>query len=267
MARRMARNARKQKPWNKVQRTEKFWVGSQQLEAANDNQPIVLTGSTAQYVQGYTAEQLNANYPAVAGSPGLRALQNGKLHRFQGAIWCWLDPSANLLDVGSYDLDSAPGGTHVVPNIGMLTYAWMKVSEGANFNTLNAPLLVGDFNTRPDQDLRNVLLRDDVISWGSIPVFGIVPRNLTAIIGGTSLLSAVTGQHGQYQQDHVARIPFPRVPNGGFTLRKGEGLYCVAAQWPGPASATVDPMNAAAAGGSYGRDILVYPVTRALCSN
>lgn len=239
----------RQKPWNKVPRTEKFWVGSRQLSATFVNTPILLTGMAPQYIEYYQPDALNAAWPDQPASPGLRALQNGKIHRFQGDIWCWLDPNTELGET----VQNSGGGVLPPSNIQFLTYAWMKMDVVADFNTLQGAYPATSFSTQPRHDLRNMLLRDDIIRWGTIPVFGIAPRMRMNL---TDDDSAVLG-YG-YAQNHVARIPFPRIPKAGYTMKQGEALVCIAAAWGGPSEGG-DPTF-------QNRDIVVYDASRLLCS-
>lgn len=229
------------KPWNKVPRMEKFWVPSVYLDQNGVNQIILTT--QPQYIQYYTGEQLTAKSKSsgiVASDE--RALQHAKLWRFQGAVWCWLDPNTGDRQPTGGDDGSSEFGLDVRTNVEMLTYIWLKLSETAATPTLNSPPLPALLDPRPAFELANLLTRDDIISWGTIPVFGISARQYTALFGtGFSSLQAQALNAGQYAQSHVARIPWPRVPKLGFNLKKGEGLACLAGRWPGPGSASNNP--------------------------
>lgn len=265
------RSGIRQKPWNKPSRIEKFWVPATGMAQGTQSYLIspATTGTPTNVAfidgQSLTSDQFQTEVP--------RALQHAKLHRFQGHLWAWLDPQdfaaaadGSPTQEASWAGTGGPGG-HILPsNIAMLTYVWLKLKEVANVsggNTVGAA--PGDFNPRPDQDLPNILLRDDVLSWGTMPVFGIVPRSFTAMYSAAAASRSpqVVGSSGMYEQSHVARIPFPRLPKTGMNLRKGEALVCVVANWGGPGAWTTDGLAVDDPGM---RGIVVFSDYRMLCS-
>lgn len=253
---------------------EKHWVPSPQLHGSgtplpNYNTPIVIPAGfgavDAFYAKYVNAEQANSFYPSVPASPGLQALQNGKLHRFQGHMYAWLDPVVGMDGASGTNSDSTEAQVDMPNNVAMLQYVWMVIDEPANFNVLNSPFAASNFNPRPGQDLLGLLQRDDIMSWGCIPVFGIVPRMRTVLVGPDGLASQMVGNAGMYLQNHVAKIPWPRLPKAGLNLKKGEALACVVAQWAA-LSGFQSAGNPAPLNPLEGRDVHIYDMSRMLIS-
>lgn len=257
----------RQKPWNKPTRMEKFWAVN--AEMPNNGAPYVVPGgasTNATYCAGIDGQVLASDQ---TGTVFPRALQHVKLHRFQGAIWAWLSPDFQRQESNAWDGTAGPGGLETPANVGMLSYAWFKQTETANVPGPGTVVNVTNFNPRPGQDLANMLLRDDIMSWGTMPVFGITPRLFNEIVhtnGTPGIAAAITtmlSPAAQYYQSRVARIPFPRLPKAGLNLRKGESLMLACAAWPGPGAhngltpSETDPLD---------NDVLVYPLYRMLCS-
>lgn len=229
------------KPWNKPTRMEKFWSI---LETVVDAEVINIPASstTAMKIFEVSGQVLAADQ--AQANVGPRALQHAKLHRIDGAIWAWLDPMIQYEDFGAWKEGGVVYGEQPVPNIHMLTYVWMKTQQTSDASGDNPSGAAGNFNPNPTQDLSKLLLRDDIMKWGTIPVFGIVPRIFTAMfrLGGGGVNAAFDAIHtanaGMYLHNQVAKVPWPRIPKQGLNLRKGENLTCFAAAWPGPGSFT-----------------------------
>lgn len=257
----------RQKPWNKPTRAEKFWTTAPEM--FNNNSYLLSgTGTAALYVAGLDGQQLAGD---ANTSVTIRAAQHVKLHRFQGYIWAWLDPQV------SSDTDGRPTeetwgtgtggdfGHPLRPNIQMLSYAWFKLKEDADVAGINAVgQAVTHFNPRPGQDLANMLLRDDLITWGQMPIWGIDPRMYTReyFAAATSVASLIAGHSGMDSVGRVARIPFPRLPKAGLNLRKGEALMCAVAMFGGPGGYVTDPADP----DEVLRDAVIFPQYRMLCS-
>lgn len=264
------RNPMRQKPWNKVQRIEKFWTTYGSLANAPVNQMVAGVNDASQIVAmsgaAMAADQLGNDI-------GQRALQHVKVHRLTGAIWCWLAPldrqnRSAPATTGSHQAFPSttpvtPGfGAEVPPNIQMVNYVWLKLKAEAN--TPSNPGALGnpaDFNPNVTHDWANLLERDDVISWGTIPVYGAVARMYTDVTSGVTQRQEVANP-GQYFQNGVAKIPMPRIPKLGLNLRKGDWLMCYAATWNGPGSFTSNDLDDT----TPPRGVTTYPVIRALCS-
>lgn len=247
------RGAIRQKPWNKVARTEKYWGLSQQLQVQQTDASAAMQGATAQIASGGQAK-----YIVYHDGPSLNGQQDGggaassvnipfghvKIHRFQGDILVWMpqdhpDPAP----ISEFtEREDGTDGTKPLPNAAMVTYAWMKLDEVASTPVGGGVYPAANMNPRPDQFLSNLLTRDDIIKWGTVLVRGINPmmRNLiqsAEITAGGAQQQALgfhMGNPGQWEAGGVARIPFPRIPKFGLNLGKGEALVCVAAAWPGP---------------------------------
>lgn len=250
----MRRRGFRQKPWNKVTRQHKFWVPAPDLTLAQTNESgigVGLSGATktiktnaAAYVVALHAEGLTGQPVAGAISASQRALQHVKLHRFQGDIFVWcqqFDTSPPPKSIFQTE-EAGTDGTVPEPDATMLTYAWLKLKEGSNTPLDNGLFSASNVNPRPDQDLINMMMRDDVMKWGNLVVRGITPRyrNQKSVTSGTDVdLSGYEVVNAGFLEGRgVTKIPFPRIPKGGLTLRKGEALVCVAAIWPGPMSAS-----------------------------
>lgn len=260
----------RQKPWNKVARIEKFWTTCPTLPNAAVY-TLVAGSNNAEQIMGLTGPELAADQTLAA--IGQRALQHVKIHRIQGHLWAWCAPldgdrisgAASSTTVGAYP-DTSPQipntGNDVPPNIVMLNYVWLKLKTDAN--TPSDPTTLGvpaDFNPNVTHDLANLLERDDILSWGTIPIFGAVVRMYTTQ-PATNTQAMQVANPGQYFQDHVAKIPLPRVPKMGLNLRKGESLACFAAIWDGPGSITSNNIDDV----TPPRGVIVYPTLRLLCS-
>lgn len=267
------RSQLKQKPWNKIRRDEKFWALARRGMYASSNIPLQVQSTIPTVVSILRGEDLSSD-PVNAGNLG-GAASHCKVHRFQGAIWAWLNnsspggPTSKLFSMNT--AAGATDGGHAPPNIQMLTYVWLKLKDVANAMHFNAAAgsIPSDYSPHPLGDLPNLLVRDDIIKWGTIPVFGIIPRYVQQVLEDTlneAIRYSDTALTGMYLQNHVARIPYPRVPKGGFTLKKGEGLLCMAARWDGPGAAVGTEINDEyPVDGS--RFVTVYEQTRVLCSN
>lgn len=274
------RSGLRQKPWNKVTRMEKFWtVPSEVPNAAvytaaqastNAIQIVAITGASL------AADQFNA-------AAGQRALQHAKLHRFDGYLWAWLAPNGSGASPGpthlrgSYRLDDladnleqfGTGGIQLPPNLQMCTYVWLKLkatADAATFSVDRQSGTAGNWNPQPYLDLPNLLLRDDILRWGTLPVWGKVPEMYTQMQRAPSddldMASIVVGNAGMWMQNSVAKIPFPRLPKEGLNLKAGEVLACFIANWAGPANHSFDTLDDA----QPVRDMIVYPQYRLLCS-
>lgn len=254
----------RQKPWNKVQRIEKFWTLPPLMYSGPAGVFTLDAGTTnAQYVARLVGEGLAADLGA--GAIGQRALSHVKIHRFQGKLFCWLDPAdENFFELDArFDEAGGPAGQPVPPNIQMLTYVWMKLKDDADVPETNALTAVTHYNPRPDQDLNSLLIRDDIISWGSIAVYGTDPYMFTNTGGPVSAL--VVGAAGMWRGPREpTHIPFPRIPKAGLNLRKGESLVCACSTWPGPGGNAQSPSNPTAV--QTRRNVVVMPNYRLLCS-
>lgn len=276
------------KPWNRVQRREKFWaVDVNTLNASGHRIELGVT-SVAEVCN------LQGSILTVGGAPvEFGALSHAKIHRFDGAIHCWLandeaDDEApdGQLKPGLFSNTTADSCEYPLPvectreqppNIVMLTYVWIKFKTEANSNVdTQVPGSPTSWNPTPAEngvvgDLPRLLLRDDIMRWGTVPVFGIVGRAYSHQSPGDGLIASPWAEDvsnsGQYFQGHVAKIPFPRVPKEGLNLRKGEALMCLAGLFPGPGyshglgnAGTFVAQNAS-------RAIWIQPLMRMLCSN
>lgn len=269
-----------QKPWNKVPRIQKFWTSNRSPE--NDPAQAVIVGGTGPYttnasvVVGLFGDQL-ASDPTSGVS--LRSQEHVKIHRLQGHLWCWLTPMSNAGEVAFWN-DGSPGGTQDYPgNVALLNYVWLKVKAIAD-----SPGIVGlanvqgpdSFNPNITQDWQGLAARDDLLRFGTLPVFGAVPRMLTKlqdnVVAGTATTptqahadyqGTVMGNAGQYLQGHLAKIPLPRIGKMGLNLRKGEALLCIGSVMAGgPCSPDSDSLDDA----TVRRGVVVYNDIRALCS-
>jgi len=255
----------RQKPWNKVTRIEKFWTVNPELPSQLPPYTVQTNSPNAQYVVGLTGQLLASDQNATEFP---RALQHVKLHKFQGAIWAWLNPADHFEEENSWTGTNGPGGLTPSANIGMLSYAWFKLKEDANVPGPGTVINVANYNIRPNQDMADMLLRDDIISWGTVPVFGISPFNFTPLVhtnataGVAAGISAMITEAGVYRQNHVAKVPFPRLPKTGMNLRKGEALMCAVAAWMGPGAVDGNPVTTEDAS----REVQVFPLYRMLCS-
>lgn len=268
------RNTLRQKPWNVPTRAEKFWS----VPSSLGNNPAYIDAAphTPTRIVAITAADLNQDQGLTGVN--MRALQNGKLHRFQGAIWAWLERNAYPADtVAGYTMTDDPinatqlvtAGTRPNSNVALLNYVWLKLkqsSDSSSFDVASNTILgaTTQFNPFPAAtgDLGALLLRDDIISWGSVPVFGCVPLQLSRLkhLVNDSLNSFLVTLPGQYLQGHVCKVPFPRLPKTGLNLRAGEALCCFVATIGGPGG-----------GGDIDEDLLdrgtrVHPQFRMLCS-
>lgn len=266
------RQGLRQKPWNKPTRAEKWWAvpsitynGLSNILTLGNNDPTMVLALDGATLRG------EFSTPATPMS-----MQRVKLHRFQGYIWCYLDPQDQVerYVAATTQLPQSAGAKSTVlanteepeSNISMLNYAWLKVKElGLTPGTQQLPAGTAGLATEraysvKNSNLGNMLLRDDLITWGTIPVFGTCPRMFSEQAATTNG-AMVLGNPGQYLQSHVAKIPFPRVPKSGFNLGHGEALICVAAQWPGPGDLqdTLDDTVGR-------RNLVIAPQLRCLCS-
>lgn len=236
-----------QKPWNKVQRMEKFWTLTQ--DTVNFQVTEIGSGTSA---AGYavaadgnklTSDQFVTNQP--------RALQHCKVHRIQGHVYAWLRLQANGAVTNGFrrqaansdQLNAALGDNNLLrvyegelppPNMCMLSYVWYKQKDKANTPNDDALVAIGDFNPHPTQDLPNILLRDDIMGWGSVPCFGATPMMFNFGSGSTLLNRMLITNPGQYTHNQVCKIPLPRIPKAGLNLRQGEQLVCAVSPWAGP---------------------------------
>jgi len=263
----------RQKPWNKPTRMEKWWAipGPNTANAAvvtavaGLNYPMLVVALDGAILRG---EQ------TVSAAP--MSMQNVKLHRFQGHIWAWLDPldaqrhysAADEIHGPAVGESASDTNTVQAPsNIAMCNYAWLKVKELGNVpGSGDLPSGPGgivferNYNMVPTA-ISAMLLRDDLIAWGCVPVFGTVPRmysEQSATGKGTMLVANA----GMYMQNHVAKIPFPRLPKAGLNLGHGESLVLVANNWNGPGDKdtnTIDDSTPA-------RGLVTWNQFRCLCS-
>ena len=259
-----------QKPWNKVPRIEKFWTTYGRL---SDAPSIQLSPNTnnADFVVAMTGAELAADQ--LGNAIDQRALQHVKVHRMQGHIWAWLAPMqhVNLMAAaGTTTPPAYPQVTPIVPskgaeipsNIQMVNYVWLKLKADAN--TASNPGFLGtaaDFNPNITHDLANLLERDDVIRWGTVPVYGQVVRMYNDRAAG-DLQALEVSNPGQYFQNGVAQIPLPRLPKSGLNLRKGEWLMCYVATWNGPGTFSSNNLDDQ----TPNRGVVLYPCIRMLCS-
>lgn len=268
-----------QKPWNKVQRMEKFWtMTSEQVNF----QPSLISASAGATAPGLAIVMEGNKLAAdqfVTAQP--RALQHVKVHRIQGHIWCWLAPNpSGVLQNNGFEheaattqtLNAAPHDDLVLPiyqgefpppNVAMLAYAWLKLKNQANTPNDDVLASMTNYDPRPDQDSSNLLLRDDIIGWGHVPVFGVTPYmyNHGSTAGNQPNHMTVVNA-GQYVQPHVAKIPLPRIPKAGLNLRQGESLICAINAWQGPGGIG----NWAPDDNPVWRDVVVSTQIRVLCS-
>lgn len=97
-------------------------------------------------------------------------------------------------------------------------YAWFKFHQDFS-NTL--PGNIGtQFPMRPDENLRSMLARKDIIRWGFVDI----PRQMNRQeedLGASISLANMPGPRPR------AFIPFPRFPRGGFKMTSRELLMCI----------------------------------------
>lgn len=267
----------RQKPWNKVARIEKFWSPSPQMTVgATDvtkfsGTAAQVSGTSAQYICFLDAEQLCGNQAAGAFEATQRALQHVKIHRFQGSIMVWINANDQSPIANSAFRSQEAGDDGNVPEVDavMLTYMWLKLTEVSNTAVSNGVYSAGNFNPRPDQDLPNLMMRDDIMKWGNVLVKGPTPRYGNQKSGISLTDSNLRGyeivDQGMMGARHIAHVPMPRVPKLGLNLRKGEALVCTAAIWPGPTAKNGGDIFAYQAGGG---DVTVnyLQMFRTLCS-
>jgi len=260
-----------QKPWNKVTRAEKSWALTKFRFNEAPEETIIVDGiGNTQVVSFITAEALMQD-PTGPGTAGTTQM-NCKLHRIQGNIWCWLNPAQLLSEplTASVNIAGSQAVTGVAgyANVAMLTYAWLKLSVTANsFHNTALAGSVSDYGMYPATDLAKMLMRDDLMKWDTIPVHGILPRNLIrrAWTATNTYLDSLDPLSGQSLFAGVAKIPYPRIPKGGLNLRKGEALVCLAAQWAGPgASDGADALTPYI--DDPARTIVTYELSRCLIS-
>lgn len=233
---------------------------------------IGVSGTGAALALYYTGETLADQAAATQAY----ALANVKLHRFQGDVFVWMDPFENPdnhalgggHDDGGY-FNNAPG-----PTACLLTYVWLKLKDVANANINNGVAAASNYDPRPDQDLKFLLRRKDIMRWGTVLVHRIEPM-MMAYLGdvtqGGALHGFQQGNPGSYLHDRVAKIPFPKIPRGGLNLVKGEALCCFVACWPAMSANTASSPftdRANVGGGTVLSpvNVTVYDVSRMLCS-
>jgi len=259
------------KPWNKVPKRDKFWTFNEGLQNA-----LVynLAAGSNNAVQICEIAGSNLTDAPGAVNTGIRALEHAKLHRIQGYIWAWLAPlekmkfsavastsTTNLSYTGSAQGQST--GNDVPSNICMMNYVWLKLKTDANVPSQPVQLgAAADFNPNVTHDLTNLMQRDDILAWGTIPVFGIVPRMYTLQPATGNAGSMMVGNAGMYLQNHVAKVLIPRMPKEGLNLKKGEVLACFVAAWPGPGDFNSDDIDDT----TPSRKVVIYPCLRFRCS-
>lgn len=263
----------RQKPWNKPTRMEKWWAtpgpnlanAQAEIQAAGVNNALLCCKLDGALLRGEET---------VAAAP--MSMQNVKLHRFQGAIWAWLSPLDALRKYAARDSGTGPvagqsgiqANTELPPsNVAMCNYVWLKVKElGIDPGEGQLPMGTSgvvferQYAVSPTR-INTMLLRDDIMAWGSVPVFGIVPRMYTNQ-DATNFGGAIVGNAGMYLQSHVARIPFPRLPKAGLNLGHGEALTLVVNQYNGPGDTATEQLDDS----TPDRSLVVWNQFRCLCS-
>lgn len=264
-------NRLRQKPWNKPTRIEKFWAVP--LSEVNVTSFAILTNGTAQQVVNVSGTELAAQGIVQNGIGPNSALAHVKLHRIQGQILAWLDPTTSNLERGAIDTAVGIGtsavtleaGAQRLPDVHMVNYVWLKLKTDADSSTDPAQLgAATNFNPRPGQDWPALMVRDDILAWGCVPVFGIRTRMLNQwLFGATTTVNNTEWltEQGQYSHEHVAKIPLPRIGKLGMNLRRGERLACFAASFPGPGGVSASVEDDASS-----RDVIVFPQLRYFCS-
>lgn len=261
-----------QKPWNKPSRAEKFWAVPTQ--GSGGNSYYITVSNSAFWVVNVSGYELSATGLVASAAGTNSALGHCKVHRIQGHIWAWLDPTDQEVLRGAVAQESSIGtgtdakdqGDYIHSNIAMVNYVWLKLKTDANTptegGTMGAP---ADLNPHPTNDLTQLLVRDDIIGWGTVPVFGIIPRMWTqfphpGVVGQVENIMW-NSMPAQYLQQHVAKIPVPRMPKMGLNLRRGERLVCAVAQIPGPGGDAAAVIDDAAQ-----RGVVIWPNLRYFCS-
>lgn len=244
----------RQKPWNKPGKMDMFWsVDTVTANIMGGDLPMFhlpAGASSSEVIVGLDASivssALSATTPGAAG-------QNCKLHRFQGYIWAFLsnqDDQDGYHVTSSFSADgSGDGDSSSVdprPNMQMLNYVWLKAKEGWQVpntpgTTVNTGLTVAQTYEPKMTKIANMLLRDDIISWGCVPVRGNTPVTYNKIQTGGSPGSVLWNMPTLPNVNFGAptRIPFPRLPKAGLNLRKGESLLCVVNGWDPTPNASI----------------------------
>lgn len=234
----------RQKPWNKPNKMDMFWSvdTNTRNSLTGDNGIYSMTGGTSVPI---IIVDLNAATlsESLVDSVASGAQGNCKLHRFDGQIMTWLGQGAEdgyRFATGQKSNGASSGaptfGFDVPTNLQMLSYVWLRVKEGWEVPATpqvteepGGPAGAAGTYAPKLNVLSNMLIRDDIIKWGNIPVWG--PSPMMYNVTGGATIQMNMGVPNQWVGGGVNRVPFPRLPKAGLNMRKGERLLCVVSAW------------------------------------